>query len=195
VALEQARCHVSSGSRGLLAVGFGIGPGDPEYTDLRDEYLGLYAADICRETRLFPGVGTLVDALEGLGWCWGIVTNKPGWLTDPLLEAMALPRRPGCIVSGDTAARAKPHPDPLLHACEVIEREPNSSWYVGDDERDIRAGRAAGMRTLAALYGYLGVETPPHDWGADGLLEHPLELLEFLDLAETADGRASAPHR
>jgi phosphoglycolate phosphatase len=195
VALEQARCHVSSGSRGLLAVGFGIGPDAPEYMRLRDEYLGIYAADICRETRLFPGVEALVDALEGRGWCWGIVTNKPGWLTDPLLETMALPRPPACIVSGDTAARAKPHPDPLLHACELIERDPRSSWYIGDDERDIVAGRAAGMRTLAALYGYLGVEAPPHDWGADGLLEHPMELLDFLDSASATKEQALAPDR
>ena len=99
------------------------------------------------------------------------------------------------LVSGDTAARAKPHPDPLLHACDLIARDPTSSWYVGDDERDIRAGRAAGMRTLAAVYGYLGVKAPPHDWGADGLLEHPLELLDFLDLATSMDKRVSAPNR
>lgn len=183
VALEQARSHVSSGSRGMLAVGFGIGPDDPDYARLRDEYLALYAADIHQDTCLFPGIDDLIESLEALGLCWGIVTNKPAWLTDPLLEAMALTKRPACVVSGDTAARPKPHPDPLLHACEVIERDPQASWYVGDDQRDIEAGRAAGMRTLAALYGYLGVETPPHEWGADGLLEHPLELLQFLDFA------------
>jgi phosphoglycolate phosphatase len=182
VPLEQARVHVSSGSRGMLAVGFGRVPGDPDYEQLRGEYLEIYAADIHCETCLFPGISELVEALDAQGVCWGIVTNKPGWLTDPLLEAMALPIRPACVVSGDTAPRAKPHPDPLFHACGLIGREPQHCWYVGDDHRDILAGRAAGMRTLAALYGYLGVELPPHDWGADGLLEHPLEVLHFLAL-------------
>ncbi|MFP4075021.1 MAG: HAD family hydrolase [Halochromatium sp.] len=182
VPLEQARCHVSSGSRGMLAVGFGLVPGDPDYERLRGEYLDLYAANIHCETCLFPGIAELVEALEARGICWGIVTNKPGWLTDPLLEAMALPIPPACVVSGDTAARAKPHPDPLFHACGMIERDPRACWYVGDDHRDILAGRAAGMRTLAALYGYLGVELHPRDWGADGLLGHPLEVLRFLAL-------------
>lgn len=183
VPLEEARCHVSSGSRGMLAVGFGLMPGDPDYEQLRSEYLDLYAADIHCETCLFPGIGELVEALEARGTCWGIVTNKPGWLTDPLLEAMALPSQPACVVSGDTAARAKPHPDPLFHACGMIDRDPLACWYVGDDQRDILAGRAAGMRTLAALYGYLGIELHPQEWGADGLLAHPLEVLRFLEAA------------
>ena len=181
VPLAQARCHVSSGSRGMLAVGFGLVPGDPDYERLRGEYLDLYAADIHCHTCLFPGITDLVAALESRQLRWGIVTNKPGWLTDPLLEAMALPFKPDCVVSGDTAARAKPHPDPLFHACGLIQCDPRGCWYVGDDQRDILAGRAAGMRTLAALYGYLGVELHPSDWGADGLLEHPLELLRFVD--------------
>ncbi|NEX16991.1 MAG: phosphoglycolate phosphatase [Halochromatium sp.] len=182
VPLAQARRHVSSGSRGMLAVGFGLVPGDPDYEPLRTEYLELYAADIHCDTCLFPGIAELVEALESRQTRWGIVTNKPGWLTDPLLEAMALPFQPDCVVSGDTAARAKPHPDPLFHACGLIHCDPRACWYVGDDQRDILAGRAAGMRTLAALYGYLGVERHPRDWGADGLLEHPLEVLRFLDV-------------
>jgi phosphoglycolate phosphatase len=193
IPLEQARAHVSSGSRGLLAVGFGIGPQDPGYAQLRDEYLALYAADIHRDTCLFPGIAELVARLDASGLCWGIVTNKPGWLTEPLLEAMALESRPACVVSGDTAARAKPHPEPLFHACGMIGRDPRACWYVGDDQRDIEAGRAAGMRTLAALYGYLGVDRSPHDWGADGLLEHPLDVLRFLSrpapAADPADPR------
>jgi phosphoglycolate phosphatase len=180
VLFEQARRHVSSGSRGMLAVGFGIGPEDPRYAALRDEYLALYAADLHCESCLFPGIAELVEALDAQGICWGIVTNKPAWLTDPLLEAMALPIRPACVVSGDTTPRPKPHPDPLFHACGLIDREASACWYVGDDQRDIQAGRAAGMRTLAALYGYLGIERHPRDWGADGLLAHPLEVLRFL---------------
>jgi phosphoglycolate phosphatase len=180
IPLDHARAHVSSGSRGMLAVGFGIGPEHADYARLRDEYLALYAADLYQDTRLFPGITELVAALEAQGVCWGIVTNKPGWLTDPLLEALALSSAPACVVSGDTAARAKPHPDPLFHACGLIERDPLACWYIGDDRRDIQAGRAAGMRTLAALYGYLGVECHPRDWGADGMLAHPLDTLGFL---------------
>jgi phosphoglycolate phosphatase len=180
------RPHVSSGSRGLLAVGFGLAPGDDGYEDLRGDYLALYAEDICRETCPFPGVPELVAALEGRGLAWGIVTNKPGWLTDPMLAAMGLPGTPACIVSGDTAPRPKPHPDPLLHACGLIGRAPDTCCYVGDDRRDIVAGQAAGMATLAALYGYLGVESHPRDWGADGLIEHPLALLDWLDAAAAA---------
>jgi phosphoglycolate phosphatase len=192
VPLEQARRHVSSGSRGMLAVGFGLMPGDPDYEPLRTEYLDLYAADIHCDTCLFPGISDLVEALNDRGICWGIVTNKPAWLTDPLLAAMALPIQPACVVSGDTAPRAKPHPDPLFHACGMIDRAPQACWYVGDDHRDILAGRAAGMRTLAALYGYLGVELHPRDWGADGLLEHPLDVLPFLDIDAPSGVSAAA---
>ena len=175
------RPHVSSGSRGMLAVGFGLQPGDAAYDALRDEYLALYAEDICRHTLPFPGIQQLIDALHARGIAWGIVTNKPGWLTDPLLAAMALEPPPNCIVSGDTAARAKPHPDPLLHACALIGHAPERCWYIGDDERDIVAGRAAGMGTLAAGYGYLGTASHPRDWGADGLIDHPLDVLHWLD--------------
>ena len=175
------RPHVSSGSRGMLAVGFGLQPGDDGYDALRDDYLALYAEDICRHTLPFPGIQQLIDALHARGIAWGIVTNKPGWLTDPLLAAMALEPAPDCIVSGDTVARAKPHPDPLLHACALIGHAPDACWYIGDDQRDIVAGRAAGMGTLAAGYGYLGTASHPRDWGADGLIDHPLDVLHWLD--------------
>jgi phosphoglycolate phosphatase len=175
------RPHVSSGSRGLLALGFGLAPGDGGYDVLRADYLDLYAGDICCDTRPFPGIPELILALEERGLGWGIVTNKPGWLTEPMLAAMGLPGTPACIVSGDTAPRPKPHPDPLLHACRLIAREPASCCYVGDDRRDIVAGRAAGMATLAALYGYLGAGSDPREWGADALIEHPLALLDWLD--------------
>ena len=178
---DAVRPHVSSGSRGMLAVGFGLQPFDAGYDALRREYLDLYAEDICRHTQPFPGIQQLIDALHSRGVAWGIVTNKPGWLTDPLLAAMALKPAPDCIVSGDTVARAKPHPDPLLHACALIAHAPERCWYIGDDERDIVAGRAAGMGTLVAGYGYLGTASHPRDWGADGLIEHPLDILDWLD--------------
>ena len=184
--LEAARPHVSSGSRGMLAAGFDLQPGDAGYDALRIEYLALYAEDICHHTRPFPGIPELIETLSAQGLLWGIVTNKPGWLTDPLLAALELgdaglsETPPACVVSGDTVAHAKPHPEPLLHACRVINCEPGRCWYVGDDERDIIAGRAAGMGTLAAAWGYLGTAAHPRDWGADGLVEHPLEVLDWL---------------
>jgi 2-phosphoglycolate phosphatase len=155
---------------------------------LRSEYLTLYAADICRQTRLFDGMQTLVDALGAKGLRWGIVTNKPGWLTDPLLTALRPRPAPEVVVSGDTAARAKPHPDPLFHACHALGVDPRHCWYVGDDERDIIAGRAAGMTTVTAAWGYLGTGRRPHDWGADALAEHPLALLDWLDAEPAGDG-------
>jgi len=179
--LPAIRPHVSSGSRGMLQIGFGVAPGDDGYEGLRSDYLAIYAGDICCDTRPFDGIPELIGALENRGLAWGIVTNKPGWLTEPMLAAMGLPGTPACIVSGDTAARPKPHPDPLLHACRLIDRLPSACCYIGDDRRDIIAGRAAGMATIAALYGYLGIESHPRDWGADTLIDHPLALLRWLD--------------
>ncbi|MCG6941437.1 MAG: HAD-IA family hydrolase [Thiohalocapsa sp.] len=177
---SEIRPHVSSGARGLLGAGFGLAPDAPRYAELRAEYLALYAADICRHTRPFDGMEALTAALLAQGLCWGIVTNKPSWLTEPLLAAMAPAPPPACVVSGDTAARPKPHPDPLLHACALLDLEPARCWYVGDDARDIVAGRAAGMATLAAGWGYLGTGAPPEDWGADGIAAHPLAVLDWL---------------
>ena len=174
------RPHVSNGARGLLKVGFGLAPDEPGYAELRAEYLTLYSADICRHTRPFDGMDALIATLVEQGLHWGIVTNKPGWLTEPLLAALAPVPPPACVVSGDTAARPKPHPDPLLYACALLEVEPARCWYIGDDVRDILAGRAAGMATLAAGWGYLGTGAPPADWGADAIATHPQAILDRL---------------
>jgi phosphoglycolate phosphatase len=191
--LTEIRPHVSSGSRGMLRIGFGLDPRSPDYDSLRRDYLAIYAENIAGETRVFAGIADLVTALEARGLPWGIVTNKPGWLTDPLLERMALPGTPACVVSGDSAARAKPYPDPLLLACDHIGCPAAGCWYIGDDHRDIVAGRAAGMATLAAAYGYLGDELPPSDWGADGIIAHPMEVLDWLERGLPA--LAAAPQR
>jgi phosphoglycolate phosphatase len=122
----------------------------------------------------------LLDSLEARDLPWGIVTNKPAWLTDPLMQALEVAERAACVVSGDTAARAKPHPDSLIHACRLIAVDPSDCWYVGDAERDIAAGRAAGTRTLVALFGYLSVDDKPADWGANGMIQEPLDLLDWL---------------
>ncbi len=183
--LATIRPHVSSGARGMLQIGFGLAPGDTGFERLRAEFLDLYARAICQGTLPFPGILELVERIEQRRVPWGIVTNKPARLTEALMAGMTpqhrLAERAACIVSGDTAPRPKPHPDPLLHACRLIDRPPERCWYIGDDPRDIAAGRSAGMRTLAATYGYLGVAAPPGRWGADGLIAHPLDVLQWLN--------------
>lgn len=175
------RPHVSHGGRALVHIGFGLEPGDTGYEARRREFLDIYAAHLAQETAPFPGIAELIEALESRRVPWGIVTNKPAWLTDPLMAALGLDARAACIVSGDTAARPKPHPDPILHACRLIGRDPTDCWYVGDAERDIAAGLAAGTGTLAALFGYLGNGDDPSLWGAHGLIREPLEILDWLE--------------
>nr|AQQ74929.1 hypothetical protein [uncultured bacterium] len=140
--------------------------------------------NICTHTRVFPGVPEVLDALQARDIRWGIVTNKPAFLTDPLIERLGLTHRPACVVSGDTTANRKPHPEPMLHACNIASAEPASTLYVGDAERDIKAGRNAGMHTLVALYGYIGDNDRPADWGADGMIESPIEILHWIDSAQ-----------
>jgi phosphoglycolate phosphatase len=175
------RPHVSHGARALVRIGFDLEPGDDGYEDRRREYLGIYADHLVRDTAPFPGIPELIEALESRRIPWGIVTNKPSWLTDPLMAALHLDKRAACVVSGDTAARPKPHPDPILHACRLIRRRPRDCWYVGDAKRDIAAGLAAGTGTLAALFGYLGDGDDPSSWGAHGMIREPLEILDWLE--------------
>ena len=175
--LEQVRKVASSGARGMLGVGFGIAPGDPGYEALAAEFLSLYERDLCRETRLFPGIEALLDAIEARGMRWGIVTNKAERFTLPLLRLLGLLERAACVVSGDSTPHRKPHPGPLLAAAGIARVEPVACIYLGDDERDMIAGRAAGMRVAVAEYGYLGLGNPPELWPADLRLRNPLELL------------------
>lgn len=180
VPLEKTRPVTSSGARGLLGAGFGIAPGHADYEAMRDEFLANYERDVCRETTLFPGMAELLAALESAGTPWGIVTNKAERFTHPLLREMGLHHRAACIIGGDTTPHAKPHPAPLLAASERLALPPAACLYVGDDERDMIAGRAAGMRVAAAAYGYLGHGKPPQEWEADFHLEAPLEILALL---------------
>ena len=180
VPLAYARRVTSSGARGMLRVGFGIDPWHAEYDALRTRFLELYAENLCRETRLFDGIAELLAALEGRGLPWGVVTNKAERFTLPLLDALGLGGRTACVVGGDTTGRAKPHPDPLLHAAQALALAPAACLYLGDDLRDVQAARAAGMPVLAAGYGYLGDEGDPGAWGADAVISHPLETLNHL---------------
>jgi phosphoglycolate phosphatase len=178
---EQLRPQVSNGVRGLLQVGFGITPDAPAYTGLAQRFLSLYAESLCVETTLFPGMLELLDQLDERGVVWGVVTNKAERLARPLVSALGLAQRSLCIIGGDTAARAKPFPDPLLLACNMAGIAPSSSLYVGNDIRDIVAGKAAGMRTVAAAYGYLGSHPPISAWNADTIIDHPLQILQLLE--------------
>ncbi|UCV06703.1 HAD family hydrolase [Dechloromonas denitrificans] len=178
--LETLRPWVSQGVRGLLQAGFGIDSADPDYERLTQRFLDVYAKRLCAETRLFDGVPELLDALESMGLGWGIVTNKRMRFTDPLVELLDLAQRTPCVVSGDTTAAAKPSPLPVLHACALLRCAPERTLYVGDDRRDIEAGRAAGCLTVAVSYGYLGDSGPLDTWGADLIIDHPAELTAFL---------------
>lgn len=180
LSLDSVRPHASHGGRALIKLGFGLEPEDSDYEPLRQELLGHYRAHLAVHTRLFPGMAALLEALEDRGIPWGIVTNKPAWLTEPLIQGLGMDARAGCVVSGDTTPYLKPHPEPVRHACRLLGRPLADCWYLGDAQRDIEAGRDAGTRTLVALFGYLGDQDEPHAWGADGLIAHPLDLLDWL---------------
>jgi N-acetyl-D-muramate 6-phosphate phosphatase len=182
---ELLRIHASSGARGMIKAGFGLETDAPEYQDLRLEFLEIYERDLLNETRPFPEVGELLTAIEQSGRAWGIVTNKSEYLTLPLLEAFSLHSRAGCVVCGDTTPFTKPHPAPLLEAARRLSVDPGLCVYVGDDQRDISAARAAGMRAVAAAYGYLGDGRPPTEWGADHVVQAPLDILELLSIRTT----------
>lgn len=181
--LELIRPHVSHGGIALIRFGFQIEKDHPEFETYRQDLLTIYLENIARETKLFPGMDEVLAGLEAHDIAWGIVTNKPSWLTDPLMEAMGLTNRAACIVSGDTTANSKPHPEPILHGCNLAGGSTENCLYVGDAERDIKAGREAGTATLTALFGYIGDEDSPDEWGADGNIQHPTEILGWLGLS------------
>jgi 2-phosphoglycolate phosphatase len=179
VPLEATRSVTSTGARGLLRVGFGMAPEHPDYAAMREEFLEIYTKYLCVETRLFPGMSELLDGIEARGIKWGIVTNKVERLAKPLIAQLALGARCGCVVGGDTAGVTKPHPAPLLAASRLLGIAPDLSVYVGDDLRDVEAGRAAGMKTIAVRYGYLN-GGDPDSWGADAVVDTPAAVLLHL---------------
>ncbi|MEO1766142.1 phosphoglycolate phosphatase [Thiobacter aerophilum] len=177
---EAIRPVASHGARGLLALGFDLRPDTPEFAAMRSEFLELYGRHLCDQTVLFPGMEETLAALERRGLRWGVVTNKPARFTLPLLHALGLASRAACIVSGDTTANAKPHPEPLLEAARQLVLPSRNCLYVGDAQRDVAAARAAGMPALVARYGYLAAEDEPTAWGALGLIDTPADLLHWL---------------
>ena len=175
--MDQLRPHVSSGARGLIGAGLGIRPLDTAYPALQQRFLAIYEDALCVGTRLFDGVAEHIDDLEARAIPWGIVTNKSQRFAIPLLEQLGLRQRSACIVCGDSARRPKPHGHPLQLAGAVIGIATEACIYVGDDERDVISGRAVGMRTVVAAWGYLGHGRAPQDWGADAIASSPDEIL------------------
>ena len=175
------RPHASHGSTAMVQIGFGLPPG-ASFEAMRQRFLDRYAARIALETRLFPGGEALLLALEVAGLKWGVVTNKPAYLTDPLMAALELTPRAACIVSGDTLPQRKPHPAPLLHGAAQAGLDPAACVYVGDAERDVQAALAAGMTALVAHFGYLADTDRPDTWGAHGSVHSMADIATWLGL-------------
>ena len=180
--VDEARLRplVSRGTGAMLASVFAHESGLARLDHARRRFLERYREGVAVRTRLFPGMDAVLDTIERRGVRWGVVTNKHAWLTEPLLEALGLRRRAACVVSGDSAAHPKPHPAPLLLACERLSIAPGAAAYVGDSRSDVESGRAAGMVTLSAGWGYFDPEDPPVRWGADAVAGTPGDLLAWI---------------
>ncbi|MGV8934229.1 MAG: HAD-IA family hydrolase [Gallionellaceae bacterium] len=180
IPLALSRLQASHGSAGLIKLGFGIEPTSADFPAIRDELLAHYTAHICDLTTLFAGMKELIDILEQRGLPWGIVTNKPHRFTLPLMQALGYAGRAACLVSGDTCAHAKPHPEPLLHAAKNMKIAPQNCLYLGDDKRDMDAGNAAGMKTVIAQFGYIDPKADLKKWKATASVNNPMDLLIYL---------------
>lgn len=180
LSLDQIRPVVSHGGKALIQLGFGIDETHNEFETLRQQLLDFYQQDIAQHTQLFPGIAPLITTLTAQQYHWGIVTNKPSWLTEPLMKVLDPDQQACCVVSGDTLTERKPHPAPLLHGCQQCEVEPEETLYIGDAERDIIAGKRAGMYTMTALYGYIGADEQPDHWQSTAYVQHPDDILPWL---------------
>lgn len=181
--LSHYRPMAGAGARGMLGMAFGMSPDHPDYEVMKEEFLVNYESAMTERTRIFDGVVDMIARLVAQGMPWGVVTNKASRFTDPLTSAMPLFATAGAIVSGNTTPHAKPHPEPLFEAARRLSIDPALCVYVGDDERDIVAGLAAGMGTVAATYGYLGQQSDISRWNAHLRIDSPIELLKFLKSA------------
>ena len=179
---ERLRPMVGSGARGMVGAAFGITPDDAAFPALRDEFLSRYESRLTRESRVFDAMLPVLDTLDAASVPWGIVTNKISRYTGPLVEALGLAARAAVVICGDTTPHAKPHPAPLLEAARRLGVTAARCVYVGDDLRDVQAGRAAGMRTIAVAWGYLGQGEPIGAWQADDVIDRPAQLLKLLSM-------------
>jgi phosphoglycolate phosphatase len=177
---QTIRPVASHGSAGLLGLGFDHAPDSDAFKALQQRFVEIYQDNLTRQSGLFDGMASIIDHLDEIGKKWGVITNKPAFLTEPLMQALSLSSRAACIVSGDTTANSKPHPEPMLHACKLTAAEPARCLYIGDAERDIEAGRNANMHTIVACYGYIGDDDEPENWQADAMIQHPEELQQWL---------------
>ena len=180
MSFQEIRPVVSNGSVALVKLGFGEHIEEQQLARLKARYLEIYQQHLCEDSILFDGMDKLLSHIEQQNMNWGVVTNKPGWLTDPLMEQMGLFDRAACVVSGDTTTNRKPHPEPMYHACLAAGSKPFECIYVGDHRRDIEAGNNAGMKTIVALFGYINEQDNTDDWGADICINHPDEIIEHL---------------
>lgn len=180
VSLKDARCWAGAGSARLIEQGFSVSPAAKGFQFLRDQLLDYYDQHVCEGSCLFPGIDQLLTRLEAAGHSWGIVTNKPARFTDPLLNALGLSHRAAVVVCGDTLPTNKPEPEPVLHACRLNGRKTSTTALIGDDLRDIMAGRAAGTTTVAVTWGYASPDDLPDNWGADHMVDSPAELEHLL---------------
>ena len=176
----KVRPHVSKGARGMICSAFDMTTEHPEYMAMRDEFLEIYKDNLCIATQLFPGMDELLARFDSDGLPWGVVTHKAERFAHPVMEGLGLAERAAVVVGGDTCPRPKPFPDPLLFAAQKLQVAPSLTLYVGDDERDVQAARAAGMPVIVAGYGYLGDGPAPGEWGADAIVQSVLEIDDWL---------------
>ncbi|MEE9398624.1 MAG: HAD-IA family hydrolase [Methylococcales bacterium] len=181
LSVSQIRPYVSQGARGLIELGFGKRIDEPYSNSLIQRLVDNYSANIAQETQPFPDVMEVIENVENRGLQWGIVTNKKTSLTERLLDQLGLFGNASCVICGDTTAKSKPHPEPLFEACKRVNSTPAECVYIGDAAKDIEAGRRAGMRTLIALYGYIGEDDHPEQWEATAKISSPGDLLLWLD--------------
>ncbi len=178
--LDVIKPTVSLGGNAMINLAFGLKEYDEGFEEIRDAFLRHYSENIAIHSRLFDGMETVLNHIEDKNIPWGIVTNKSKWLTNPLVTELELDKRTKCIVSGDTTEYRKPHPAPLHYACQLLNADEAETIYIGDAERDIEAGKRAGMHTLIALYGYIDADSEPNSWQADGTVNSPEEIIDVL---------------
>ncbi len=176
---DLLRPHVSGGTPALIGLGFDLTPSDPQYEGLRQKFLGYYEQDLCRHTALFPDIADILESCRNTEVKWGIVTNKPEHMTVQILRDMEV-EGAACVIGGDTLEKRKPHPEPVLHACEIAGVAPGATVMIGDAERDIASARAAGVRSIAVTYGYIPSDEDPGNWGAEILVHSPSEIRRHL---------------
>ena len=177
---DEVRPEVSNGSIALVTLAFGDQLSADRLEHLKTRYLEIYEKQVAVMSRLFDGTQKVLNQLHQQGLNWGVVTNKPGWLTQPLMQALKLDSQAACIISGDTTENRKPHPEPMYLACKLAGSKPEQCMYIGDAQRDIQAGQNAGMKTLVAEYGYISSCDDVNSWGADALIKHPSDILKHL---------------